>query len=198
MTETAEPIILIKANDPDRKPMLYACPKCGQCVSPKIFACNDTLAHETARRMALDCYQCKPHNACSACGEQCEKLYTMCPACRRKKAIASAEIVEPSAIEQCFGLDNGQFYQSPGDAADDGEEYVFDATFQPFEAPVNLYEMILDDHHDDADISDLVGLDKLEAAIAEFNKAQTSGSYDENRKRIALVKQLATAEADQS
>ncbi len=190
MTETAEPIILVKANDADRKPMLYACPKCGHCFSPKAFACSDTLAHETARRMAIDCSLCKTHNVCTACGEECNKPYTKCSACRRKKAIADAEVVEASTLEHCFGLDSGNFYHSPEEAADDGEEYVFDVTFRPFEAPLNLYETILADHHEDADFSDLVGYNNLEVAINEFNKSQTSGSYEENRKRIALVKQL--------
>lgn len=182
------PIILIKADDPDRKPVLFACGKCGTLHSPRIYACNDELALETARKAAADCYTCKTHNNCQDCGAQTEKYWLACAPCRLKKKLAEAATVELSEIEYCFGASSGEFYQSPQDAADDGEDWVFDSTFTKFSIDgERLDESILDDHHEDASTDDLIGHSELWAAIEKFNAAQTRGSYDEDRTRKANV-----------
>lgn len=184
----AEPIILIKADDPERRPQLYACPKCGHCVSPRIFACADEHAHQTARDMAANCSNCRTHNTCSECGAECSKPWTACEACRRAKAIAKATLITLGDDEPCYGLDSGEFFPSVADARDADEEYVFPCTLRTYElAEHRIEEEILDDHHEDADVSELVGYDELIAAIRKFNEAQTGGSYDEDRTRIARV-----------
>jgi len=186
----ADPIVLIRADDPERKPVSYACPKCGRMQSPSIYLTHGEAAHAAARAAAADCYDCKTHNSCADCGAQCHKYHTLCPPCRRKRAIASASTISADEIEHCFGLDNDEFYETPKEAAEDGEEWVFAANFRPFRVPDGLIDAILEDHHEDASAYDLVGVDALEAAVAAFDEAQTSGSYEVDRKRIAYVRNL--------
>lgn len=191
----AEPIVLVKLGDATQKPQLFACSKCGHVYSHRIYACKEELAIETARKAAEDCYNCRTHNTCQHCGEQCSKGWTACDKCRRKKRFEQATQVPLDGVEHCFGFDSGDFYQSPEDAADDGEDWVFLSTFRPFVCDgERVEEGILDDHHDDASVDDLIGRDKLWAAIEEFNKAQTSGSYDQDMRRIAKVSHLRDPE----
>ncbi|CEG08757.1 hypothetical protein BN961_02175 [Afipia felis] len=191
----AEPIVLIKADDPERKPQLYACAKCGSVHSPRIYICTDELAHKTARDAAENCYNCRTHNTCQHCGEPCDKHWLACEKCRRKKKLEEAEKVSLDGVDYCFGFDSGDFYSSPEEAADAGEDWVHLAKFRPFEIDIDrLEEHTLDDHHEDACHTDLVGWDELAAAIEKFNKAQTQGSYDEDSKRIASVAHLREEE----
>jgi hypothetical protein len=194
-----DPIVLIRADDPDKKPLMYACAKCGHCTSPRIFACKDDLAHETAKRMASDCYNCRTHNVCSGCGAKCEKIYTACKKCRYAKIVAGAELVEIDDEDPCYALD-GHFYSSAEEARENGEEYVFPCVMRHFNLePFHVEELILQDHHDDADTNELVGYDELLAAIERFNKAQNNGSYDEDRKKVArLAIPMTTPKQDQA
>ena len=120
------PIVLARVDDLEKKPLLYACGKCGQIHSPRIYACNDTLAHEAARRAAEDCYTCRTHNTCQHCGAQCEKGWLACDKCRRSSRFEKAKEVPLDGVEECFGFDGGEFYRSPQDAAEDGLK-AFDA-----------------------------------------------------------------------
>lgn len=184
-------IVLVKLGDETHKPQLFACGKCGHVYSHRIYACNEALAIETARKAAEDCYNCRTHNVCQHCGGECGKNWTACDTCRRKKRFEKAKQVPLDGVEQCFGFDGGSFYQTPEDAADDGEDWVCLSTFRPFEAEYwRIEEGILDDHHEDAAPEHLIGLDKLREAIAEFNKAQTDGSFDQDGTRIAKVSHL--------
>lgn len=187
----AQPIVLVRADDPEKKPLLYACGKCGNLTSPRIFACKDEEAHATAKQFAQDCYHCKTRSICQSCGDQCGKNWTACEKCIRKKKFEAATQVTLDGVEECFGFDGGDFYRSPEDAADDGEDWVYLATFRHFSIDLErLEESILDDHHEDASASDLKGWDKLWKTIEKFNKAQTSGSFDEDRSRISKVSHL--------
>lgn len=184
----SEPIVLIKANDPDRKPVLFACSGCGHVYSPKIYACKEELALQAARDAAANCYNCKTHSTCLTCGANCDKHYTACEKCRRAKRFDAAKTVPHSDIGECFGFDNGEFYRDPSEAAEDGEDWVYASTFHPFAIDgERLEESILEDHHEDASVSDLIGHAELWSAIEAFNKAQTSGSFDEDRTRKACV-----------
>lgn len=187
----AEPIVLVKLGDPSQKPQLFACSKCGHVYSHRIYACKEALAIETARKAAEDCYNCKTHNQCRHCGAECPKHWLACDACRRKERFEKATKVPLDGVDYCFGFDSGDFYSSPEDAADAGEDWVYLTTFRPFEVDgERVDEMILDDHHEDASIDDLKGRDELWAAFDKFNKAQTSGSYDQDNTRIASVAHL--------
>lgn len=189
--QKADCIVLVRAGDPEKKALLYACIKCGSVHSPRIYACKDDLAHQTARQAAVDCYNCRTHNTCQHCGKECEKNWLACDDCRRKKRFEDSQEVPVSNIEECFGFDSGDFYRSPEDAADAGEDWVYASTFRHFTIDgERLEESILDDHHEDASHTDLVGYDALMNAVDAFNKAQTSGSYDEDRSRRARVSHL--------
>jgi len=179
--------VLIFQDDPEQQPRLYACDKCGSVQSPAIYLARDEVRHQTAREAAENCYNCREHNTCSDCGEQCSKHFTKCDKCRRTSAFDRAEKVDAATVEHCFGY-NGGFYQEVEEAVDAGEPWVFDATFTPFRIdPDNIIDNILDDHHEDASVDDLKGVDALLAAIGAFNKAQTSGSYFPDNKRIAVL-----------
>jgi len=189
--ERAAPIVLVRADDAAKKPLLYACGKCGQIQSPRIYVCTDEVAHETARKAAEDCYNCRTHNICKECGDQCEKGWLACDKCRRKKKFEETQKVSLDGVEECFGFDSGNFYHSPEDAADDGEDWVYLTKFRSFSIDLErLEESILDDHHEDASASDLIGWSELWDTIEKFNKAQTSGSFDEDRSRMACVSHL--------
>lgn len=183
----ADVIVLVAKDDPDQAPKLYACPKCGQCHSPKIYACREERAHEAARQAATDCYNCREHNTCEGCGEQCPKGWVRCDSCQRALVFEKAEKVPASGVEHCFGYD-GEFYQSIEDAEDAGEPWVFASTFHPFRLdPDSILENCLDDHHEEVSSDDLNGVAELVAAIKAFNEKQNSGSYFEDRKRIVVL-----------
>ncbi len=190
----SEAIILIKKGDPAEKPMLYACPKCGQAHSPKIYACREEEAHEAARRAAEECYNCRTHGECQTCGKQTNKGWLKCSECREADKLQKATVVEPSALGYCFGAD-GEYYNSPDDAAEAGNAYAFDSEFTPFSLNFDsIVESILDDHHEDASESDLIGVDFLKATIEAFNKAQKHGSYFEDASKVAYFPKVEVEE----
>ena len=182
-----EIMILIAKGDASEKPRLYACAKCGTVHSPKIYVCREEEAHEAARRAAEECYNCRTHNNCQECGKETPKGWLKCSECREASKLAKATVIDAAELDYCFGAD-GEFYQSTEEAAEAGEPYVYASTFTPFRVSFdNIVENILDDHHEDASTHDLVGLKQLEAAVAAFNAAQTSGSYFEDGSRVARL-----------
>lgn len=184
-------LVLVRADEPEKKPLLYACKKCGQVYSPRIYACKDDLAHQTARQMAIDCYSCRTDNKCQHCGKNCNKVWLACDDCRRKKRFEDSQEVSVSDVAECFGFDSDDFYHSPEDVADAGEDWVYASTFRHFSIDYErLEESILDDHHEDASHTDFVGYNALMDAIKAFNETQTSGSYDKDRSRRARVSHL--------
>lgn len=189
-------LILVAKGDAEQKPRLYACPKCGSCHSPNIYACSYDRAHEAAYQAAATCYNCREHNICSECGVQTSKHRTKCDECHKANVFSKAEKIDVSGLEHCFGWD-GTFYHDVEEAEAAGEPWVFASTFTPFRVdPDNVIENILDDHHEDASTDDLNGVRELAASIVAFNDAQTGGSYFEDRTRIALLPARSRQEAD--
>ena len=149
-------IVLVRADDPQQKPLLYACPKCGSVHSPRIYACRDELAHETARAAAEDCYTCKTHNICRDCGAECPKGWLACDQCRFARKLESAIEVPDDGGPYCdFGGDT--FYTDITEASDAGIEWVSpcEVTYPRISAD-NVLENLLDDMHEDASVDDLV------------------------------------------
>lgn len=178
---------LVRRDNPTGKTLLYACSKCGALNSPGIYLAKEEVAHQAAREAAESCYSCREHNTCSDCGDQCSKHFTKCDKCRKASAFAKAEKVDAASIGYCFGYD-GTFYQSVEGAEEAGEPWVFDSTFTPYRVdPDSVLENALADHHEDASVDDLNGVKDLVAAINTFNEAQNSGSYFEDRSRIAIL-----------
>ncbi len=178
-----EPIVLIKLGDPEAKPVLYACGKCGAIHSPRIYACRDDLAQATARQAAIDCYACKEHNVC-ACGAECPKHWTACDTCRlAKKLNAAVEVVDNGG--PYFGFGDDQMFHEMEEAADAGHEWVCPCTeVYPSIDADSILENLTSEMCEDASVDDLDGVDALCAAIDAFNKAQTTRTYwaDEKRK----------------
>lgn len=169
--DVVEPIVLVRLDDPDRKPQLYACPKCGRANSPLIYACKSERAHEVARQAAIDCYDCRPNAVCE-CGEECPKGWTRCGACRLNDKLAKAvEIPDDGGPYCAFGGDT--YYHEMDQAADDGAEWVSPCNITyPRIDPDSVLENLLDDMHEDASVDDLDGTDAFIAAVKVFNEAQ--------------------------
>lgn len=188
--------ILVFADDPEQKPRMYVCAKCGNGTSPKIFAANEQRQHECAREAAENCYTCKTHNNCQDCGAECSKHWLVCSECRIKRQIAKRAHVAPDTFDECFTLDGDNMYYSPLEAAEDGHEWVVPAKpLEHFEIDLgSVLESMLERHYEDACVEDLKGLDALAAAVEAFNKAQTGGSFFPDEKLICNVSSLLATE----
>lgn len=182
-----EPIILVNAADPERKPWLYACGKCGQVHSPRIYACGDDRAHKAAREAATNCYHCRTHNICHRCGAECEKHWLACGPCRTATRLEKMERIAPDQIGgYCVSFLGEDYYPSVEEAAEAGHTMVHPTTFETFSINADrLIEYILDGHHEDASVSDLKGVDELLAAVETFNKSQTLGTYNGDFSKVA-------------
>lgn len=193
-------IVLVRADDPDQKPQLYACPKCGSVHSPRIYACKDDVAHETARKAAEDCYNCREHNTCSACGCECPKSWTMCADCREAKKLAEAIEVDDDGGPY-FEFLGDRMYYALSEAAHDGVEWVSPCTeTYPRMDADSVLENLLDDMHEDASVDDLDGTEAFRAAVETFNAAQTTQTYwaDVKRKIRVPAQGIEAAEADET
>lgn len=180
-------IVLVRDDDPDRKPLLYACAKCGRVHSPRIYLATDEVAHRTAREAAEDCYNCRTHNTCTRCGAECAKGWTACDACRLERKHAEAEEIPDDGGPYC-AFDGDTYYQEMEYAADDGCEWVHPCHITyPKIDPDNIIDSLLSDMHEDADVDDLVGVDALYEAVKAFNEAQTQQSWYPDSKRKIRV-----------
>lgn len=182
--DVVAPIVLVRLGDPDAKPQLYACPKCGGVHSPRIYLATDELAHATARQAAVDCYTCKTHSTCQYCGEQCEKGWTACGSCRLAKKLEAATEVEDDGGPY-FEFGGDQMYHEMEEAADAGHEWVCPCTETlPRLDLDSILEDLTSNMYEDASVDDLDGVDALCAAVNAFNEAQTTKTYwaDEKRK----------------
>ncbi len=183
-TTSPEPKVLIFADDPEKKPRLYACASCGTVHSPLIYLAREEVQHATAKEAARNCYSCRTHNTCSHCGEPCDKSYTACPPCRDKRRLEAAVEVPDDGGPYCE-LGGDTFYFDMESAQDAGLEWVSPCTVTyPHIDPDSALENLIEDMFEDASEDDLAGVSELVAAINAFNKAQTTPTYwgDDKRK----------------
>lgn len=189
-------IILVRAGDAEQKPLLYACATCGSVHSPRIYACRDEVAHETARKAAEDCYNCRTHNVCQYCESECPKGWTACGACRFARKLEAAAEVEDDGGPY-FEFLGDRMYHELREAAEDGVEWVSPCTeTYPQLNADNILENLLDDMHEDASVDDLDATEAFCAAVEAFNTAQTTQTYwaDVKRKIRVPVAEALTPE----
>jgi len=182
-------IVLVRDGDPDRKPLLYACGKCGSVHSPRIYLARDDVAHETAREAAEDCYNCKTHSECRYCGVECHKDWQACDACRYAKVLDAAVEVPDTGGPYC-AFYGDTYYSDLDEARDDGCEWVSPCKITyPRIDPDDVLDSLLSAMHEDASVDDLDAVDALYAAIEAFNKAQNTQSWwGDNKRKIAVPK----------
>ena len=180
-------IILVRSDDPDRKPQLYACPQCGGVHSPRIYVATDERAHQAAREAAENCYNCKTHNDCSECGAECPKGWTACEPCRYTNKLAAAEEVPDDGGPYC-AFDGDTYYYEMDEAVDAGLEWVSPCnTTYPKIDPDDVLDGVISDMHDEASVDDLEGVEAFYQAVKAFNDAQTSRTYWGDSKRKIRV-----------
>ncbi|WP_310533378.1 hypothetical protein, partial [Novosphingobium sp.] len=182
-THGIEAIVLVRADDPDKKPILYACPKCGGLNSPAIYIATEERKHQAAREAAENCYTCRTHNTCDTCECETPKGWTRCESCRFKARLEAAVEVPDDGGPYC-AFDGDEYFQELDQAADAGLEWVSpcDITYPRID-PADIYDSLLSDMHEDASIDDLNATAALDAAIDAFNKAQTQQSWFGDVKR---------------
>lgn len=182
--QSLEPKILIFADDPERKPRLYVCAKCGSVHSPKIYLASGEVQHAAAMDAARDCYTCKTHNTCQYCGEQCSKSFTACETCRYQRKLDVATEITDNGGPYCL-FDGDTYFMEMEEAQDFGAEWVSPCivSYPQIDAD-NVLENLLDDMHEDASIDDMKGVEEFCAAVKAFNQAQDCPSYfgDDKRK----------------
>lgn len=179
-----EPIVLVALGDPESKPLLYACGSCGSIHSPTIYLAKKEVQHATALEAAVNCYNCRTHNVCQYCGEQCDKGWTACDPCRLAKKLEAAVEV-PDNGGPYFGFDDDQIYFGIDEARDAGHEWVHPCTeTYPHIDPDDILENLTSDMFEDASVDDLDGVNEFYAAVEKFNDAQKAVTYwaDEKRK----------------
>ena len=187
---------------------LYACGECGQCYSPKIYACADDVAHETARKAAETC--CVPPT-CSVCGVEVSRPWTMCAKHREQAKLARAKPVPASewsgpVFSDDVSGDWGDGYSScwpemveyhygwgPSEEDLDGAEPPLPPAYcWPCEAqalrldPDSLLENAVDDMHEDAG-DEIVDADELMRFIEAWNAKQTCKSWYPDYSRVIVL-----------
>lgn len=190
------PIELVKKGEPD-KVILYACGNCGSVHSPHIYAISDMdekLRH--AKLAAQNCLACRDGQKDRDELIHSEKDHVLR---RRSKAQTVTD------LEHCFSDSGDGFYCDPAEAEEAGETGVFGAMFRPYKVCIDsMIENTMNDHHDEADVGELVDLDDLIKAVNDFNAKQTGGSYEMNEKvwqkipqsqTFAMIKPDATSRA---
>jgi hypothetical protein len=165
------------------------------------FYCSECRAIFQTEEEAANCHS---ERLC-ACGGKLERFYATCASCRdkewrekeavkeRERFAAAAKITEAEYGEgMVYHADN--YYESVEDAIDgylEGQEpeYVWackdigviGATTE------SLYENMLDNMWDDADVYDLNGVNELEAAVTAFNEANKNISVWEPDYSTAIL-----------
>lgn len=186
----ANAVVLCRADDPEKRPLLYACPKCGSVHSPSIYMATSERAHQAAREAAENCYTCKTHNMC-ACGAECSKYYTACPKCRLEKRLASAEEVPDNGGPYCV-FDCDIYYSDLEQAYEDGIEWVSPCEITyPRIDPDDIFDNLVSNMHEDASEDDLAGVQEFRAAVEAFNKAQTAQTWwGYSKRKINVAKAM--------
>ena len=183
-TMNTDIIVLVRDDDPERKPMLYACPKCGSVHSPKIYLAREDVQHATAREAAANCYNCRTHDTCRHCGCETPKGWLACSECRDAQRLEKAvEVADDGG--PYFAFSGDEMIHEMEQAIDNGLEWVCPTKEVPPTLDADdIIDGLLSDMHEDADVDDLNGVDAFFAAVKAFNEAQTTRTYwaDETRK----------------
>jgi hypothetical protein len=196
MSTDIHPIVLCRVDDPERKPLLYACGKCGRIHSPMAYLAKNEVAHATALEAARDCYDCKTHSTCKDCGAECPKTWTSCEPCRYQRKLAAAIEVPDDGGPYC-AFDGDTYFTELEEASDAGLEWVSpcDVSYPRIDGE-SVLDNLLNDMHEDASIDDMDGVDVFLAAVDVFNKAQRCQSWFGDVKRKIRVP--ASPDADHS
>jgi hypothetical protein len=195
--EQREAKVLVFADDPERKPRLYACPTCGSVHSPAIYLAREEVQHATAKEAARDCYTCKTHSTCQYCGEQCDKGWTACEPCRYQRKLDAAVEVPDDGGPYC-AFDGDTYFTEMEEAQDADLEWVSPCqiTYPRIDAD-SVLENLLDDMHEDASTDDMADVDAFYAAVKAFNDAQTQQSwFGDVKRKIKVPAREALLQAD--
>lgn len=195
----ANAIVLVRADDPDKKPLLYACAKCGTAHSPAIYLATEERKHLAAREAAEDCYQCRTHNNCDTCGCETPKGWMRCDSCRFKARLEAAVEVPDDGGPYC-AFDGDEYFSELDQAADASLEWVSPCTVTyPRLDADDILDNLLSDMFEDASVDDLDGVTEFYAAIEAFNKAQRTPTYfGDNKRKIRVPAQGTSAGTDET
>lgn len=196
LAKTVDAIVLVRADDPEAKPQLYACPKCGGVHSPRIYLASEGEAHKAARAAAENCYDCRTHGTCDTCGDETSKGWTRCINCRELAKLEKAIEIEDDGGPYCrFGGDT--YYFDIDEARDDGCEWVSPCTVHYPRIDIDdIFENLTSEMFEDASVDDLDGVDALCAAVKVFNESQRTPTFfgDDSRK-IRVAESIEIQEA---
>jgi len=189
-------IVLIAKGDPEQKPMLYACQKCGRVHSPQIYLASEEVRHKTAREAAENCYECISHYNCSSCGSETPKGLTKCKTCRLAEKLNKATEIPDNGGPYC-NFDSDTYYFDIEEARDDGLEWVApcEATY-PHVNAYDVLERLTEEMFEDASLDDLNGVEEFLDAVAAFNKAQNTPTFWGNEKFKINVASAIEARSD--
>mgnify|MGYP000566104967 CR=1 FL=1 len=182
----------------DSATQLYACAKCGQCYSPKIYACPEPKALVAAKRAATEC--CTPPQC--ACGAPISKGWTACAPCRearmlrRAKTYPSTGYIGPVSAN-CRGEWGDGFSSNLETMIQHCHDYdePLPAYCHPCHEhrlrldPEGLLEMATDGMHEDAD-DQIENADELIEFINAWNAKQTCRSYSPDYSRVIVLDQV--------
>ena len=161
----------------------------GGYVATGVFYCSECRVVHATEKQAQRCHG----EALCACGEKIEDRYgDLCPKCRMKEWAAKDAVREAEHFEKATKIAEAEYkgemvylddkyFSEVEDAIDDylpGQEpeYVWACKDQgvPLANAESIYENLLENMWEDADVSDLNGVDELEAAVKAFNEANRS------------------------
>ena len=179
--------VLVFADDPEQKPRLYACPKCGQVNSPAIYLATEERKHQAAREAAENCYNCQTQGVCKTCGCETPKGWGECFSCRDVRFLEAATEIPDDGGPYCQ-FNGDTYYTDLAEAAESGCEWVSPCHIEhPKINGDDVLDNLLSDMHEDADINDLNGVDEFLAAVAAFNAAQTQQIWwGDNKRKIRV------------
>lgn len=161
----------------------------GSMVATGVFYCSKCRTVFPTESQARRCHG----EVLCACGEKIEDRYgDLCPKCRMKEWKARDDAAEVQRFEKATKITEAEYKgemvylddrysDCVEDAIDDylpGQEpeYVWACKDQgvPLANAESIYENVLENMWEDADVSDLNGVDELEAAVKAFNEANRS------------------------
>lgn len=194
-----EPVPLLHAGN--GKAVAYACGTCGTVQGGK----HHGLAH--AKEAAVRC--CLWRDRCNGCGREIERQQSTCIECRSRQSwertrdrARKAKIIEdrgePVCCEQSGG-EWGEGYSSSVEAHLDywADDHLGRSTPPPFVFATTpctpqvdqqqIDESMMDELHEDFEITDLPGHDELCAAVETFNSRQTPASYMVDYTRVIVL-----------